>query len=363
MELLLSESYRYKNITSVASSDVSSSKDALYMNALFMNSSNESITHFVHTEHGHGLTNRVELITYMCAAPILITFGILSNILMCFTLRKPCFRNISLCAFLYAYSVSNILSLVFNSSVEWLSDITIGRHFYNYSETVCRVWQFLIRLVAYSGGWFMVAMTLDRFLAVWFPRRAKSLCSVFFAKAIISFIMVGLTTISAHALWLFQLTNGWCYIDNSSIFYTHFWLVLGMQYSVVPLCLMFFFGVLAYIGIRRRDVNTTEISNERIKVDITSATILNSFLYFTLNTPATVINVIDNYSPREWRNSTPVINHMEVSRDISHSLVLINYASGIVVWLTCSHVFKSVIKEIIFRKPKINRNGVISTEL
>ena len=358
MELL--SSFLYSNVTGVSNTVA---KHSLYKVEWYKNASNETLAPLIQTEQDHGWTNRVEMVTYLCAAPVLITLGIFTNTLMCITLRKPCFRNTSLCAFLYAYSISNILALVFNSSVEWLSDLTIGKHFYNYSEAVCRVWQFLIRLVAYSSGWFMVAMTIDRFLTVWFPKRAKSLCSVFFAKMVISFIMVGLTTISAHALWLFQLTNGWCYIDSSSIFYTHFWLVLGMQYSVVPLCLMFFFAILAYIGMRRRVVNTTEMSNETMKVDITSATILNSFLYFTLNTPATVINVIDNFSPREWRNSTPVIIHMEVSRDISHTLILINYASGVIVWLTCSHVFRCALKETICRKSKINRNGIIRAEL
>lgn len=317
---------------------------------------------------GHVNASGIALITFIYPAPILIASGIFTNTLICLALRKPFFRNDSLCTFMYAFAISNILALLFNSSVEWISDISMGTHFYNYSELVCRIWQFLIRLVIYSGGWFMAAMTIDRFLTVWFPKMANDLCSVFFAKAAITFIMIGLTTICVHALWLFKLTSRgsekWCYYDTYSVFYKHFWRVLGMQLSVVPLCLIFFFGILAGIGIRRRSL-TKEMCNERIRMDITYSTLLNSALYFTLNAPATVINVIDNISPREWLEKSPVIENMEVSRDISQCLVLINYTSGLIAWLACSRAFRNVIKEIVFRKPKLNRNSItsISTEV
>ena len=314
-------------------------------------------------DNDHRVTKGIEHITFIYPAPILITVGIIANLLILLILRKPGFRNVSLCTFLGAYSVSNILALILNSCVEWLSDIIIGTHFYNYSESVCRIWQFLIRIVTYSGGWFLVSMTIERFLSMWFPKKANGLCSVFFAKAVIAFIVVGLTIISVHALWLFRLTekgsNTWCYIDTYSSFYSHFWLILGMQFSVVPLCLILFFGILASIGVQRRSRFKTIIS-ERIRMDITFATISNSFLYFILNTPATVINVIDNFSPREWRESFPILQHMEVARDISQCLVLINYASGIIVWTLCSHAFRCAIKEIIIRKQKPNRCSVNS---
>lgn len=311
----------------------------------------------------HQSTRGIELVTFIYPGPILIAAGIFTNVLTCFVIRKPGFINISLCTFLFAYSVSNIMALLFNSSVEWLSDITLGTHFYNYSETICRLWQFFIRIVTYSGGWFLVAMTIERFLTLWFPKKANGLCSVFFAKTIIVFVIVGLTIISAHALWLFRLmpkgSEKWCYIDTYSAFYTHFWLVLGMQFSVVPLCLILFFGILTFVGVRRRTLLKT-IINDRIRLDITSATLFSDLLYFTLNTPATVINAMDNFGPREWLESSPVIENMEVARDISHCLVLINYASGITVWLFFSHAFRCAIKEILVRKQKLTRVSVNS---
>ena len=321
----------------------------------------------VEFNNDHQDTKGIEHITYIYLAPILIIAGIITNVVILLALRKPGFWNVSFCTFLGAYSISNIFALMLNSSVEWLSDIILGTHFYNYSESACRIWQFVIRIVTYSGGWFMVSMTVERFLSMWFPKKANGLCSVFFAKAVITFIIVGLTVISAHALWLFRLTEkGWCYINTYSSFYTHFWLVLGMQFSVVPLCLILFFGILASIGVRRRSRFKT-IINERIRMDTTFATIFNSFIYFLLNAPATVINVIDNYSSREWLETSPTIDNMEVARDISQCLVLINYASGIIIWIVYSHAFRCAIREILVRKPnRYSVNSVtsyISTEL
>ena len=307
--------------------------------------------------------NGIEDITFIYPAPILIVLGIGTNFLILLVLRKPGFRNISLCTFLGAYSISNILALVLNSGVEWMSDIIIGTHFKNNTESVCRIWQFVIRIVTYSGGWFMVSMTIDRFLNMWFPKKANGLCSVFFAKAIITFVVVGLTIISAHALWLSRLIekgpDTWCHIDTYSSFYTHFWLILGMQFSVVPLCLILFFGILAAVGVRRRSRFKAMIS-ARIRMDITLATICNALLYFLLNAPATVINVIDNFSPRTWLVSEPIIHNMEVARDISQCLVLISYSSGIMVWILCSHSFRSAIKEVFTKKPKPDRTSVNS---
>ena len=290
----------------------------------------------------------IQIIIYVYLLPLLIILGIIGNGCTCYCVRTKQLRKYSICTYICAYTISNMLSLTLNSSIDWWYSLFERRHFIHFSEPVCRIWQFCIRLVTYSGVWFVVAMITDRFILVWYPTKAKSFCSVFVSKATTVAIMVGMTVISVHALWAYSVTDDWCYLHgiNEDANIAIWSLVSGFCYVFIPIIVIFIIGCAAMCYTNSSPVNLSP--EQRTSYELTRSTIVISFLYFIFNTPATVINIIDNIAPMSWRETPHVKLTMGVIRDISLLLVLINYSSVFVVCLISCKTFREVLKKKIF---------------
>ena len=295
--------------------------------------------------------NKVQIVIYVYLPPLLIILGLIGNGSTCYFVRTKQLRKHSVSTYVCAYTVSNMLSLIFNSSIDWW--IEEPNHFKHFSDPVCRLWQFFIRLVTYSGIWFVVAMVTDRFIVVCYPIKAKHICSVFVSKATTVAIMVGMTVISVHALWAYSVADNWCYLhgiqDDPNI---AIWaIVSGFCYSFIPILVIFVVGSITGVGLcygtphGARGHLTPE---QQTSKDLTYSTIIVSFLYFVFNTPATVINIIDNVAPDSWREIPRIIETMTLVRDISVLLLWINYSSIFFVCLISCNLFREVLKKNIF---------------
>lgn len=293
----------------------------------------------------------LQIIIYVYLLPVLIICGILGNGITLYLVRTKQLRIYSVCTYIYAYTVSNILSLIFNSSIEWWIIIMGTRHFIHFSDPVCRLWQFFIRLVTYSGSWFVVAMVTDRFFIVWYPAKAKTFCSVFISKVTSICIMLGMTVISVHALWSYSVQDNWCYLpgitDDPNI--AAWALISGFCYSFIPILAIFIVGNMTGAAMCYAEAPRVCLSAEqRTSKDLTCSTIVVSFLYFVFSTPATIINIIDNIAPRAWREVPHVMQTMGMIRDISLLLAWINYSSIFFVFLMSCTVFREILKHNLY---------------
>ena len=344
--------YVYHNMKSSTTTTEMASNPDTYFEYYYSNSSEN---HTVYSSE-----SAMQIIIDVYVLPVLIILGILVNGSTCYCVRTKQLRKYSVCTYICAYTVSNMLSLILNSSIDWWYSIFEKRHFIHFSEPVCRIWQFFIRLVTYSGVWFVVAMVTDRFILVCSPTKAKSFCSVFVSKATTVAIMIGMIVISVHALWAYSVTDDWCYLHgiNEDTNIAVWSLVSGFCYVFIPLIVIFVVGcaALCYTG----STATILSPEQRTSRELTRSTIVISFLYFTFNTPATVINIIDNVAPMTWREAPHVENTMEVLRHMALLLVLINYSSVFFICLTACNIFREVLKKRIFdiRLSKTQLTGI-----
>ena len=294
--------------------------------------------------------SEMQIIIYVYLMPILIFSGIISNGCTLYFVRTKQLRIHSVSTHIAAYTVSNILSLIFNSSIDWWMNIYETRHFIHFSDPVCRLWQFCIRLVTYSGAWFVVAMVTDRFIVVWYPAKAKHFCSVFVSKVTVVSIMIGMTVISVHALWSYSVVQNWCYlpgiVDDANI---AIWqLISGFCYSFIPILVIFIVGNMTAAAMCFTDTSRPRPTPEQMtNKDLTCSTVIIAFLYFVFNTPATIINIIDRLAPVSWREIPHVVQTMEVVRDISLLLAWINYSLIFFVCLISWNLFREILKKNI----------------
>ncbi|XP_046586020.1 neuropeptides capa receptor [Neodiprion virginianus] len=133
----------------------------------------------------------------MYYTPVLVYLGALGNCLSVCVFFNSKLRKLSSSFYLAALAISDTGFLV-SLFVVWLNMVDVG--LFN-RQGFCQFFIFLTTLCSFLSVWFVVAFTVERFVAVQYPLRRQSMCTVTRAKA----VLVGLTvlgvTLCSPVLW------------------------------------------------------------------------------------------------------------------------------------------------------------------
>ena len=292
-------------------------------------------------EHQDGDGLITVLYTYFM--PVFICIGLIGNGLSCYAVTRPPLKISSIAVYVFAYNVSNIITLIFNSGLQWCFDMLQVTHFMNNSEVSCRIWQFVFRLMTYSGIWFVVCLSIDRYIAMWLPHHAQSMCNPFMAKIAIVCTFTGLTVVSCHSMWLYQIYRGWCYLDITWDTNHELWLwVSGMLYSLVPLLIIFFFGNLLIVRLCLKHRGNLLPDSSDVDMDLTYFVMILSMLYFLFNFPATIIAIIR----QAWHHDYVVMMKLDKASNVTSLIAWINHSIPFFILVGCSKTFRTILSNI-----------------
>ena len=294
-------------------------------------------------EHTYQEDDELITVLYTYFMPIFICIGLIGNGLSCYAVTRAPLKSSSISVYVFAYNISNIITLIFNSGLQWCFDMLQVTHFMNSSEVSCRIWQFVFRLMTYCGIWFVVCLSIDRYIAMWLPHLAQGMCNPFMAKIAIVCTFTGLTVVSCHSMWLYQFSHGWCYIDISRDANHELWLwVSGMLYSSVPLLIIFFFGNLLIIRFCLKHRGNLLPDSSDVDMDLTYFVMILSMLYFLFNFPATIIGIIR----QAWQHDDTVVMKLNRAYFVSQFIAWINHSCPFFILLGCSKTFRTILSNI-----------------
>ncbi|KAM7357972.1 G-protein coupled receptor [Cochliomyia hominivorax] len=133
--------------------------------------------------------------------PIIVGTGSIGNILSVFVFFKTKLRKLSSSYYLAALAVSDTCFLL-GLFAQWLNFFDI--RIYN-REYFCQFFTFFSNLACFCSVWFVVAFTVERFIAVMYPLRRQTMCTVRRAKM----VLIGLTILGClHCIpfWIYSTT-------------------------------------------------------------------------------------------------------------------------------------------------------------
>lgn len=161
------------------------------------NLTNVSFTEVLEEDHEPDLAEIVIHCVQMYYTPILVYLGALGNCLSVCVFFSSKLRKLSSSFYLAALAISDTGFLV-SLFVVWLNMVDVG--LFN-RQGFCQFFVYLTTLCSFLSVWFVVAFTVERFVAVQYPLRRQSMCTVARAKA----VLVGLTMlglfICSPVLW------------------------------------------------------------------------------------------------------------------------------------------------------------------
>lgn len=279
---------------------------------------------------------------YLYCMPVIVCIGVLGNALSFYAVTKAPLKSTSISVYVSVYNVSNIVTLIFNAGLDWCFETLNMNHFKTYSEVSCRIWEFVLRMMTFSGIWFVVCLTIDRYIAMWHPHHAQGMCNPFMAKIAVVCTFTGLTVVSCHSLWFYQLRDGWCYLDIAMDVNKVWQWFSGMLYSLVPLLIIFFFGNSLIVRLCLKHRGNLLPDSSEVDMDLTQFVMILSVLYFIFNFPATIITFIRP----AWQHDYSVVVNLDRALMVTGYIAMINHVWPFFVLLGCSKAFRTTLSNM-----------------
>ena len=133
--------------------------------------------------------------------PIFFIVGLIGNMLSAVILTRPPMRSISTYRYLTVLSFTDSLVLSVGLLRMWLGHLLIGDDVLDQWTWTCK----LVNVVGYTVSnfsvWLIVAVTVERFIAVCYPFMAPSVCSRRRSTRIILAVLAVQLTIHVHFAW------------------------------------------------------------------------------------------------------------------------------------------------------------------
>lgn len=118
--------------------------------------------------------------------PLLTVTGSIGNVISVLVFFRTRLRKLSSSFYLAALCISDTGFLMVNFLL-WLSLLEI--HIYN-EDIYCQLFTFLSSFCSALSVWFVVAFTIERFIAVMYPLKRQTMCTVKRAKSVLIGLMI-----------------------------------------------------------------------------------------------------------------------------------------------------------------------------
>ena len=231
----------------------------------------------------------------------------------------------------------------------------------NQALTGCKIHVFLVYFIKHLSAWLLVAVALERFISVWFPLRAKTICTHRNAAFGITVIAVALVGINMHIFWTFgektvPIANSnrthrdaCTYRRQFDFFFQEIWPGLEASvYTYIPFTIMLVFNTLIIFRLararllRKRLSATSHGSQDSIRMTtMTSMLLAATFTFLILTTPVSLyLNGQNSY----WKYEKKRNPNFKIFWVITQQLMYLNNAINFLLYFTSSTRFRQELK-------------------
>ena len=140
----------------------------------------------------------------MHVPPVLLLLGTFGNIFSFIILAKNMFK-VSTYSYLAVLAIMDMLVLYIGLLRLWLSNFSLD--ILLLSDSMCKVVNFLAFVSSDTSVWLIIAVTVERFIAVNFPLRAPRMCNARRARYVIFCVVSAFFATNAHIMWTVELRH------------------------------------------------------------------------------------------------------------------------------------------------------------
>ena len=253
-------STQYNSLFSNSTSDITLAKNTrleLKMDITTKNSTHEpSLSEILKTYNNYNIAT--DLIKWVM--PVIIITGTIGNIFSFIIMIRREMRQTPTFFYLAMLAIADTAVLYVSAFKTWLRIIS-GYELSHINAFSCKLTMFLVHFSIEFSAWLIVAVTIERFLAVWFPLKASTMCNLSRAKFITLIVAVIFMLVNSHIFWTAELLPIKQTMDDSNFIcasyaYENFVCRIFPKinlvlYSFLPCLILVIFNILIIICLMR----------------------------------------------------------------------------------------------------------------
>lgn len=289
--------------------------------------------------------------------PTFLILGLTGNTLTIIIMNTKRYNRLTSGLILMALAISDTCLLLTQPFNKMFVMKVIGYDARALSEVGCKLFFVFFKSGKMTSSWFIVFLCFERFVAVWFPLKAKFVCTrrnTFIGIACVYTVIVGYNCAwSIHSLIL----DGVCFPDvyNKSVkaevnLYRDMLTAGSTLYSLAPLCIMCVLTPLIIVKLashrrRRKQMTTSKQGTDTEAVKTTAMLLGVVGAYILLIIPITTLHNLAFYMGlKAFGNNS---NGFLIFRDVSQILEQLNYSINFWMYVVTSKQFREGLSELL----------------
>ena len=243
------------------------------------------------------LANRI----WTTAPPIIIFFGGLGNMMSVYVMSRERMRGSVTSVYLIFLAFIDTCVLLTGYLRYWIRALT-NTDVRTLSSLSCPLHIFLVYFFGDMAGWTLVCVTLERFVSVYFPHKAKIWYTHKTVAASMISILLLLLLVNGHFFWTFRLsseaeTHSCTIVEQHVPFISLQWTWIDFTfYSLGPFTLILLgnIGILIKLTYVRYRQKRSNISTGVKITSMTAILLVISFMYLVTTAPISIYLIIIN---------------------------------------------------------------------
>ena len=299
----------------------------------------------------------------------LLCLGFCGNSVGIIVMQKGSFKKYMISFIIITLAVSdNIVLVLLPFNKEYITR-WVGFDLRSVEQLSCTLLSWLMKVSKITSSWFVVLISLERFIAVWFPLKARSLIT----KTSV-YISIGLTYVIVGGfcgIWSYftdKIIDGKCIASQSSddnqMLEKLLAMIGGMMYAFMPIFLIFVLNALTVSKIIHHQRQREELGeHQQVKSDTSkiTATLLSiTIAFLILVVPVCLIRFFPLFFMNAFDGST-VENNKEILQGVLLVLEALNHSVNFYLYSMCSSVFRNEVRNI-FTCSKTSKNSYMTSK-
>ncbi|KAL4235052.1 hypothetical protein ACF0H5_006690 [Mactra antiquata] len=333
-----------------------------------------------HLNHHDLLEYRIHKALSLYLPPFFLIMGTFGNVFSFLILRNKTMTRQSTNLFLAALALADSIVLYVGLLRRWVADIS-GVELQSETNWLCRT----VSVLAYSSShfsvWLIIAVTIERYIAVSHPLQASRFCNLSRAKRVIGLLALLLVGCNLHFLWTVELKSNsdgsivYCdAADDVRYLVTTIWpWVDATLYALAPFLLIAVFNTL----IIRQTIKATSWRDELQKgpliniekrkmakdnnLKLTIMLLSVSFTFLITTFPMAIVMVFHNKWASDINDPSitiHVVTQRRLIRTIAEMLMFLNHSINFYLYCALGQKFRNqVLKTLCGRTMSNNSNA------
>lgn len=308
---------------------------------------------------------------------ILVIVGTIGNGLSVAVLLRRRMRNTSVNVYLACLAFADTAVLYLSGFKTWLRVVT-DIELLHLSGFSCKLLTFLFMTALHASAWFVVLVTADRFVVVWIPFKATTICTRRRGCIASCVMMTAVVIYNLHLLWnvdLFIVPPAnkvrQCVGANGNSFMNGPYEVMKLvSYAFVPFVLVLLMNIGIIVKICKHSKQQPKfvlrydlVTDKRVvrsRQQLTVMLLVVSFTWLILPTPFTLISIFPVSTPDDQARAKQLL-----AKVICFLLLYLNHSINFFLYCIAGRKFRvelvCMFRDLCARCRRLDRSGSLSS--